>query len=1166
MSESHLPVGAIFEAAIELPVDRRAAYLQAACAGDEALRQRVEDLLRAHEMAGTFMGSMAVVSKSETTPTKPLEQLGERIGRYKLLQQIGEGGCGVVYMAEQEEPVRRRVALKVIKLGMDTENVIARFEAERQALALMDHPNIAKVLDAGATDNGRPYFVMELVRGIKITDYCDQNNLSTQTRLDLFMQVCRAVQHAHQKGIIHRDIKPSNILVTVTDGVPMPKVIDFGIAKATQGKLTDDTLFTAFEQFIGTPAYMSPEQAEMSTLDIDTRSDIYSLGVLLYELLTGKTPFDAQKLLKAGLDEIRRTIREQEPSRPSTRLSTMMAADLTTIAAHRQAQPPKLIHLVRGDLDWIVMKALEKDRTRRYETANGFAADIQRHLNNEPVTACPPGNLYKFQKMVRRNKLVFAAASAVIAALIIGLGVSTWMFAREKKAHQQTLVAEREQSRLRGAAEQAQVAEAGLRKQAQADGLAARRRAYAADMLLCQQALIANNLRRARLLLERQHPASGEEDLRGWEWRYLWQRCQGDALFKLNMQGRHALNAMFTKDGKSVVVFTGKGRVSLWNLTTLQEDAILQDDWSDETFSANSGQLNISTDGEWIVAADRTSAGESVVRIWDVNRKSIISELTIGTNTINALALSPDKQRLAVYVRENETVSVWNVGKKQIEVQLPHSGTEYYRNACGAVAFSPDGAFLAIGDYDGQVRLMNTHNWTEKAVLPGQFPTTWGVSTLAYSPNGRFLAAGSAFVDPRIQVWDMGTDKNIATLEGHLGFIADLAFSPDGKILASASGDQTIKLWNTDTWKEEHTLLGHNDEVWSVAFSSDGKQLASAGKDGYVRLWPVSGKRQDRESLILPSEIQGPDISPDGTSVVGISVEGKVRLLKVATLEEKRVPPELGTNNVVAFWVSRDEILFGSQSPLQLKTWDLANNAITSYPLDAAGTQVIFNYLPDSHLLVLATSSRVGNITLTMWDTLSHQQVSSHAFKEPFAWFRTVTYTKNGKWVAMAEGHDLSVWNTGTGQNKPVFKVEINSVQGVALFSERPWVVAASMEAPIVNIWNILTGKKVLSLEGHNQILSSISVSPDQRRLITSTIGQEPIRFWDTESWNELLNIQVSPGCIVSDPRFLSDGNTLAAVETDIESGIDNVRLWHVPSWAEIAAAEAKEKADARLP
>jgi serine/threonine protein kinase/tetratricopeptide (TPR) repeat protein len=394
----------------------REQYLAAACEGQPELRQQVESLLQAHEQSGAFLGQTMKLTASNFVA----ETTGSMIGRYKVLQQIGEGGCGVVYMAEQQEPVRRRVALKVIKLGMDTRQVIARFEAERQALALMDHPNIAKVFDAGATESGRPYFVMELVKGIPITRYCDENNLNTVTRLGLFVQVCQAIQHAHQKGIIHRDIKPSNVLVADHDGVPVPKIIDFGIAKATTDQpLTDKTLFTAFEQFIGTPAYMSPEQAKLSGLDIDTRSDIYSLGVMLYELLTGKTPFEGKRLLEAGLDEIRRIIREEEPPRPSTRLHTLDAAEQTTVAKHRQSDAPKLVHTIRGDLDWIAMKALEKDRSRRYETANGLAMDVQRYLSHEAIVARPPSNLYRFGKLVRRNRRTLINATAVLSLVVV---------------------------------------------------------------------------------------------------------------------------------------------------------------------------------------------------------------------------------------------------------------------------------------------------------------------------------------------------------------------------------------------------------------------------------------------------------------------------------------------------------------------------------------------------------------------------------------------------------------------------------------------------------------------------------------------------------------------------------------------------------------------------
>ena len=462
----------LFEAARNLAsAAARRAFLDQACADAPELRVRIEALLESGTEVESFFKDAVrfdltpldslVESRDNRNLEFPLaEGLGTRIGRYKLLQKIGEGGGGIIYMAEQQEPVRRRVALKIIKLGMDTKSVIARFEAERQALAMMDHQNIARVFDAGATETGRPYFVMELVRGVKITEYCDQNNLDTRQRLDLFIQICHAIQHAHQKGIIHRDIKPSNVLVTLHDGVPVPKVIDFGIAKAIQVQLTDKTLFTSYEQIIGTPAYMSPEQAALSGLDVDTRSDIYSLGVLLYELLTSKTPFDPKKLLQHGLDEMRRTLREQEPQRPSTMVTTLQGAELTTTAENRHAEPPKLITLLRGDLDWIVMKALEKDRRRRYETANGLAMDIQRYLGSEPVVARPPTRLYRLQKLVRRNKGVFLAGGAVAAALLIGLAISTRLFFLEKAARQRAVAAEEQ-------AELARVNEAQLRRLAE---------------------------------------------------------------------------------------------------------------------------------------------------------------------------------------------------------------------------------------------------------------------------------------------------------------------------------------------------------------------------------------------------------------------------------------------------------------------------------------------------------------------------------------------------------------------------------------------------------------------------------------------------------------------------------------------------------------------------
>ncbi len=442
MSPEQVKLREIFsEALTKASTEERERYLAAACGDDTDLRRQMNSLLEAHGQSGDFLKQNVIAPNGPPVGEGP----GSVIGRYKLLQQIGEGGFGVVFMAEQQEPVRRMVALKIIKAGMDTKEVVARFEAGRQALALMDHPNIARVLDGGATDSGRPFFVMELIKGIPITEFCDQHQLPTEARLRLFMKVCAGVQHAHQKGVIHRDLKPSNVLVTLHDGEPVPKVIDFGIAKALGQKLTERTLFTRFEQLIGTPAYMSPEQAEWSGLDIDTRSDLYSLGVLLYELLTGTTPLEKETLARAALDEMRRMIRETEPPKPSTRLETGLRGQKSEVGSQRSevsgqtahSQPSTLnsqlsdcaslrrrLQAVRGDLDWIVMKALEKDRTRRYETVNGLARDIERHLNGEPVVACPPSKAYRAAKFIRKHRISLSAVMAVVLALATGLALA----------------------------------------------------------------------------------------------------------------------------------------------------------------------------------------------------------------------------------------------------------------------------------------------------------------------------------------------------------------------------------------------------------------------------------------------------------------------------------------------------------------------------------------------------------------------------------------------------------------------------------------------------------------------------------------------------------------------------------------------------------------------
>jgi eukaryotic-like serine/threonine-protein kinase len=849
----------LLESVMQRPPAERGAFLDEACGGDSALRARLEALLTARDRDAARAGAPAAGTVVEDVPCSTAaapsvtgEGEGTFIGRYKLLEKLGEGGFGVVWAAEQREPVRRRVALKIIKLGMDTRRVVARFEAERQALAMMDHPNIARVLDAGATDQGRPYFVMELVRGMPITKYCTQERIPTAARLELFIKVCHAIQHAHQKGIIHRDIKPSNLLVTLHDGVPVPKVIDFGIAKATQQELTDKTLYTHHSQFIGTPAYMSPEQAEMSGLDIDTRTDIYSLGVLLYELLTGSTPFDTEDLLRSGLDAMRKTIREQEPIRPSTRLAQTR---LNAKPGFRNQKSE-----IDTDLDWIVMKCLEKDRSRRYATANGLANDIERHLAHEPVSARPPSAAYRLSKAFRRNKVVYSASLAVAIALLAGSSVSTWQAVEARRAQRQTEAARIAELEQRLAAQQAQRAAEEERERADAQARQAlenhghaRRLLYVADMNLAQQSLRLNNVGRARLLLARHEPGPEEEDLRGWEWRYLWRMARSGALVTLTNRPTRGFSVAFSPDGTRLAVGWFDGRVDLWDVPGRR--------WLRTLSAANEvqeGRVAFSQVANWLAV----TAGPGTVALHDLDtgRESVLWRAPEGSlRLVRDVTFSRDGKRAVVYAGGNAELGdeVWVVRVQTAEVESRHR-TDYSDSFHhGAARLSSDGDRLYVARSDARryryrIQCLDLTRGVELWQTAPQ--RDYGLTAMDLSPDNRHLASGSGFEDPAIRIWDAATGQLLSRLEGHTAWICKLVFTEDGRRLISAAADQSIRIWNTDTWTEVDVLRGHSDEVHAVAISTRAQLLASASKDGQLLLWRADGPSREDGYRRTPAE------------------------------------------------------------------------------------------------------------------------------------------------------------------------------------------------------------------------------------------------------------------------------------------------------------------------
>jgi WD40 repeat protein/serine/threonine protein kinase len=1130
----------------------RAAFLDGACGDDAALRTEIEALLAMEEgklhptdtspgaeVENNIPQDVGSGSTLGLASAQPSEGAGSVIGRYKILERIGEGGFGVVYVAEQREPVKRRVALKVIKLGMDTRQVVARFEAERQALALMDHPNIAKVLDAGATETGRPFFVMELVKGIPITKYCDQEKLGTRERLDLFIQVCHAIQHAHQKGIIHRDIKPSNILVTLHDGVPVPKVIDFGIAKATQQELTEKTVYTQLQQFIGTPAYMSPEQAEMSGLDIDTRSDIYSLGVLLYELLTGSTPFDTQELLKSGLDEMRKIIRERQPVRPSTRLTQQLRLAADPKIANRKSQ-------IANDLDWIVMKCLEKDRTRRYETANGVAQDIERHLKNEPVVARPPSVGYRLQKSFRRNKLVFTAAGLVGLALVLGVMVSSWQAFRATKAGQRETIARlRADEAAHVAAREKERAEKEAQK-AKASELVARQEAYASDMNLACQAQQENNLGLALELLNKHRPAPQEVDLRGWEWRYLWGVCQSDALYTLGQHSDHALGvwgvAISPDDKLLATIAAWDGAVNIWDLDSRR---LL------ETPEANEASVSVafSPDGKMLAFATRKHG----VKLWDVQGHRELTRFpreTGGRYEAPALGFSPNGRQLAISALDGPVV-LWDLATYAPGLTLKgHS----YASQC--LVFTPDGQTLVSGSWDGTIRVWSLTNGQQIAVFTN---LTGYASCLAVSRDGKTLASGGA--DTTVRIWDLAQQRQVAVLTNHTFWVSGVAFLPDEKTLASVSADCSIKLWETGTWREVSTLRGSPDELWGIAFSSDGKTLFTGAKGGKILAWDGRPHPPKARVLRRPDDARGFAVVSHGIPICRHR-NNTFSLWNPLTLRELPEHPALDVGSwdrqiQAALSPGGERAAFPTGQGL-IFLWDVQRERVIARLPGPSGLSFV-EFSPDGKFLAAVAAGT----SLRLWSVERFGEVATLTSSGTAPWINP-TFAANGE--AVAVGNDdgtVDVWDLRRkerGANH--WKAHNGTVDGVAFMPDGKRLVTVSEDctAMLWDLGDLETHRGVRSFGRAQNAFRSVAVSPDGQRIAAGTMGGL-IKLWNPTTGQQVgtlkgVNDWMDPNRprqqdAIYDLAFLPpDGNTL------ISGTGHEARLWCAPSWEEIEAAE----------
>ncbi len=1090
-SSSHKAKEIFVELISNVPPEEWEDRLLEASAGDKDLLVRVKALLRAHVEPGSFLEKPAMADQPAATETQPLtERPGTRIGPYRLLQQIGEGGMGVVYMAEQTEPVERRVALKIVKPGMDTRQVIARFEAERQALAMMDHPNIAKILDAGTTETGRPYFVMELVRGRPITEYCDEHHLAPRERLELFAPVCRAVQHAHQKGVIHRDIKPSNVMVAEYDDLPVPKVIDFGVAKAVEHRLTKRTLFTHHGQIVGTVEYMSPEQAKLNQLDIDTRSDIYSLGVLLYELLTGETPFDRVRLRSAAFDELLRIIREEEPLRPSLRLSS--SESLPSIAANRRIEPKRLSTMVRGDLDWIVMKALEKDRTRRYATASEFVDDILHYLNHEPVHARPPSAVYQFRKFARRNKVLFGTSSLVAAALLLGLIGMGWAIIRESNLRQAAVVARRDMEKQRDLA-RAEVEER-------------RRQQYVSDMNRAQQAWEENDVNLALTLLEGLKPVGDETDLRGVEWHILRRLCEAsaDVLRRVPLSYcAHAL-AVSPLDGNMIVSLLDNSVQIVDHRAGKVRDSLRR---ADRVWFLS--YVKFSPDGStFVMPAENPQVTE--IREWPSLR--VVHELKGHESAVHAVAFSPDGRHL-ISASETGAIIVFNTNTGKLDFRDDSA----HDTIVDSLDFHANPPRLASCSRNGKVRIWrwaNTRIELEKEIHVQQ-PTVWAVR---FSHDGHLLAIGGQH---DIVLWDIEEGKCRRTLLGHTDELRTLEFSSSDSLLLSASRDKSVRLWDVMTGQLLETKKAHSSSTTAATFLND-QTVASVGFDGTLAVWNL----QSQEHLnTFSTSIANAVFAQDSRYMYLLKRNPRavVKVDRVGGRQEELAE----TQNASAIACSASGRLAIGDGDGCVKLYD--PNTVDKFVLlpeqhEGAVRQVLFDHAGDRFI------SYGVDQCMKAWDTHTGQKLCQKDFaaqsKANGGNVGLVAFSPDGRRVAWSDGATgIQLLDLATekdqqlrGPMKAVLDIEFSS--DGALLASADW-------GGTVHVWDVMSSEAQMPKRSisHPLWTHTLAFAPDSKTLVVAE-GDHTLRFWDVRTWEQKCRLACNRVLAL---RFSLDGRMLAA-------------------------------------